>query len=70
LKLSAAPSLIGLIFLGYSVLMIGLRTGGFQDRLADRLVGFLGQGHDPTRLLGLPMVRDVQVDAHNDESMT
>lgn len=48
----------------------GQLLGGFQDPLADRLVGFLGQGHDPERLFGLPRLRDVQLDAHNDDSMT
>lgn len=44
--------------------------GDFLDPLTDWLVGFLGQGHDPTRLFRLPRVQDVQVDAHKDESMT
>ena len=43
---------------------------GFQDPLTDWLVDFLGHGHDLAQPHRLPTVRDVQVDAHNDKSMT
>lgn len=59
-------SVLPAVLLRLSVVSIGLRigrqfTGGFQDQLADRLVGFFGQIHDLAELFGLEIVSDVQV---------
>lgn len=43
---------------------------GFQDPLTDWLVDFLRHGYDRAQPVRLPRVRDVQVDAQKDESMT
>ena len=42
----------------------------FIKHWSDRLAGFLGQGHDLPQPFRLPMVLDVQVDAHKEDSMT
>jgi len=38
-----------------------------KDPTANRPVGFLEKGHDLPSPFRLPMVRGVQVDAHNDD---